>query len=57
MMPLTVAGVGVASTIKKIGGKEETRKKWQKLIFTILNGSIWFSPETIMPEYTRMKEI
>ena len=23
MMPLTVAGVGVASTIKKIGGKEE----------------------------------
>ena len=26
MMPLTVAGVGVASTIKKIGGKEETRK-------------------------------
>ena len=31
MMPLTVAGVGVASTIKKIGGKEETRKFLENL--------------------------
>ena len=30
MMPLTVAGVGVDSTIKKIGGKEETiRNRWK----------------------------
>ena len=27
MMPLTVAGVGVASTIKKIGGKEKQSRK------------------------------
>ena len=33
MMPLTVAGVGVASTIKKIGGKEETRKFLENLGF------------------------
>ena len=35
MMPLTVAGVGVASTIKKIGGKEETRKFLENLGFVV----------------------
>ena len=34
MMPLTVAGVGVASTIKKIG-KEETRKFLENLGFVV----------------------
>jgi len=36
MMPLTVAGVGVASTIKKIGGKEETRKFLENLGFVVV---------------------
>ena len=35
MMPLTVAGVGVASTIKKICGKEETRKFLENLGFVV----------------------
>lgn len=35
MMPLTVAGVGVASTIKKIDGKEETRKFLENLGFVV----------------------
>lgn len=35
MMPLTVAGVGVAITIKKIGGKEETRKFLENLGFVV----------------------
>ena len=35
MMPLTVAGVGVASTIKKIGGKEEPRKFLENLGFVV----------------------
>lgn len=35
MMPLTVAGVGVASTIKKIVGKEETRKFLENLGFVV----------------------
>ena len=35
MMPLTVAGVGVASTIKKIGGKEEKRKFLENLGFVV----------------------
>ena len=35
MMPLTVAGVCVASTIKKIGGKEETRKFLENLGFVV----------------------
>ena len=35
MMPLTVAGVGVARTIKKIGGKEETRKFLENLGFVV----------------------
>lgn len=35
MMPLTVAGVGVASTIKKIGGKAETRKFLENLGFVV----------------------
>ncbi len=35
MMPLTVAGVGVASTIKKIGGKGETRKFLENLGFVV----------------------
>ena len=35
MMPLTVAGVGVASTIKKIYGKEETRKFLENLGFVV----------------------
>lgn len=35
MMPLTVAGVGVASIIKKIGGKEETRKFLENLGFVV----------------------
>lgn len=35
MMPLTVAGVGVASAIKKIGGKEETRKFLENLGFVV----------------------
>ena len=35
MMPLTVAGVGVASTIKKIGGKEATRKFLENLGFVV----------------------
>lgn len=35
MMPLTVAGVGVASTIKKIGGKKETRKFLENLGFVV----------------------
>ena len=35
MMPLTVAGVGVANTIKKIGGKEETRKFLENLGFVV----------------------
>ena len=35
MMPLTVAGVAVASTIKKIGGKEETRKFLENLGFVV----------------------
>ena len=35
MMPLTVAGVGVASTLKKIGGKEETRKFLENLGFVV----------------------
>ena len=35
MMPLTVAGVGVASTIKKIGGKEKTRKFLENLGFVV----------------------
>ena len=30
MMPLTVAGVGVASTIKKIGGKRRNKKVLRK---------------------------
>ena len=34
-MPLTVAGVGVASTIKKICGKEETRKFLENLGFVV----------------------
>ena len=35
MMPLTVAGVGVASTIKKTGGKEERRKFLENLGFVV----------------------
>ena len=35
MMPLKVAGVGVASPIKKIGGKEETRKFLENLGFVV----------------------
>ncbi|MDE7210917.1 MAG: ferrous iron transport protein A [Lachnospiraceae bacterium] len=32
-MPLTMAETGVANTIRKIGGKEETRKFLEKLGF------------------------
>ena len=34
-MPLTVAGVCVPSTIKKLGGKEETRKFLENLGFVV----------------------
>lgn len=33
MMPLTMAGIGEANTIKKVGGKEETRKFLENLGF------------------------
>ncbi|MDE6876118.1 MAG: ferrous iron transport protein A [Lachnospiraceae bacterium] len=32
-MPLTMADAGVANTIRKVGGKEETRKFLEKLGF------------------------
>lgn len=35
MMPLTVAGIGVKNTIKKVGGKDETRKFLENLGFVI----------------------
>lgn len=33
MMPLTMLGTGVSNTIKKVGGKEETRKFLENLGF------------------------
>lgn len=33
MMPLTMAGIGEANTIKKVGGKAETRKFLENLGF------------------------
>lgn len=33
MMPLTMAEIGEANTIKKVGGKEETRKFLENLGF------------------------
>lgn len=38
MMPLTMVGKGEPTTIKKVGGKEETRKFLEKLGF--VTGSI-----------------
>ena len=35
MMPLTMANVGEPVTIKRIGGKEETRKFLESLGFTV----------------------
>lgn len=35
MMPLTMANTGEPLTIKKIGGKEETRKFLESLGFTV----------------------
>ncbi len=39
MMPLTMAGTGIDNTIKKIGGKEETRRFLEKLGF-VVGGSV-----------------
>ena len=33
MMPLTMAGTGVENTIRRVGGKEETRKFLENLGF------------------------
>ena len=35
MMPLTMVDTGVENTIKKIGGKEETRKFLENLGFVV----------------------
>lgn len=35
MMPLTMANVGVTNVIKKIGGKEETRRFLENLGFVV----------------------
>ena len=35
MMPLTMCNIGESNTIKKIGGKEETRKFLESLGFTV----------------------
>lgn len=34
-MPLTMAGTGIVNTIKKVGGKQETRKFLENLGFVI----------------------
>ena len=34
MMPLSMAGIGESNTIKKVGGKEETRLFLERLGFT-----------------------
>lgn len=39
MMPLTMAKIGETNTIKKVGGKEETRKFLESLGF-ITGGSV-----------------
>ena len=35
MMPLTMANVGETNVIKKIGGKEETRRFLENLVFVV----------------------
>ena len=37
MMPLTMCNIGESNTIKKIGGKEETRKFLESLGFVVVH--------------------
>ena len=45
MMPLTMAGVGVANVIKRIGGKEKTRKFLENLGF-VTGGTVTVISQT-----------